>query len=589
MDSNRFVAFVLAAFLALPALAYNHVNTVAPTVQGPFNVACSNVAQDASRVAPGLIPADYWEGRDHYVTELLSQRDTAITYNVRAPLDPIAYPGNFGRNVEFAAIVCYPTPAANKDPNYILPGTGDTVSHMQQPGVAPKIIGLNEYVQGLGSFLDPPVPASVPAKIPLIMYSHGLGGSPISSGYLETIALLASHGYMIAAPFHGDSRFSKIRIQDFADAAYLLVGFNFVVEMTLMRPLSLIALTDKLLADPNYATSINADQIGGFGASLGGEAMLHLMGARITTSLGFDCRDAPYDPRIKAAVGYVPYAGQTFLPSFCDSQSGVDSIDKPFLALSGNADTTAPIKMMDSALRRMKGSRYLVELDGVPHEFRPEYAGDLLTWAVTFYKAYLQGDGGALQTFIHMKTVQGGPADSVRIDVHMPRPPLPGQAEQVAREYRNTILNHYFVASNPTELAILDSGGAGPGWVRTGQSFKVYPVDALALPAPGTVPVCRFYGPGPNSHFFTAVASECAFVKSGAAGGWVYEGTGFYIHPIDSQQRCPLGTIGVNRAYNNRAAQNDSNHRFSTSDSTMHDMEGEGWAYEATVMCAPLF
>src|SRR3954470_19860608 len=38
MDSNRFVAFILAAFLGLPALAYNHVNTVAPTVQGPFNV-----------------------------------------------------------------------------------------------------------------------------------------------------------------------------------------------------------------------------------------------------------------------------------------------------------------------------------------------------------------------------------------------------------------------------------------------------------------------------------------------------------------------------------------------------------------------
>jgi hypothetical protein len=43
----------------------------------------------------------------------------------------------------------------------------------------------------------------------------------------------------------------------------------------------------------------------------------------------------------------------------------------------------------------------------------------------------------------------------------------------------------------------------------------------------------------------------------------------------------------VNRAYNRRATQNDSNHRFSTSDSTMHDMESEGWAYEATVMCAP--
>ena len=81
--------------------------------------------------------------------------------------------------------------------------------------------------------------------------------------------------------------------------------------------------------------------------------------------------------------------------------------------------------------------------------------------------------------------------------------------------------------------------------------------------------------------------ARCDFVKSGAAGGWAYEGTAFYIQSINSQQRCPQGFIGVNRAYNQRFAQNDSNHRFSTSDSTMHDMEPEGWAYEATVMCAP--
>jgi hypothetical protein len=102
-------------------------------------------------------------------------------------------------------------------------------------------------------------------------------------------------------------------------------------------------------------------------------------------------------------------------------------------------------------------------------------------------------------------------------------------------------------------------------------------------------PVCRFYGGmngGPNSHFFTAVPGECDYVKSGRAGAWAYEGTAFYIRPVDPSLRCPDGYIGVNRAYNNRAQFNDTNHRFSTSDSTMRDMEVEGWSYEATVMCA---
>jgi hypothetical protein len=584
MDSKRFAALVLAAGLALPAAAYNHVNTVAPKIQGPFNVACSNVAQDASRVAAGLIPADYWEGRGHYVTELLSERGTAITYSVRAPFDPFIYPGNFGRNVEFAAVVCYPTPRTNNDPNYTLPGSGDTVFHMQRPGDAPKLLSANEYFTGIGVAIDPPLPAGIPAKIPLIMYSHGLGGSPISSGYLETIALLASHGFMVAAVFHGDSRFSPIRVETLGDAAFLLAGFNFVVEMTLMRPLSLIGLADKLLDNPDYAVGIDPEQIGGFGASLGGEAMLHLMGAKITSTLGFTCSNAPSDPRIKAAVGFVPYAGQTFLPSFCDGQSGVDSIDKPFLAMSGTADTTAPIKMVDSALRRMKGSRYLIELAGVPHEFKAEYAGDLMTWTVAFYRAHLQNDVGVLDTLTRMNSVQGGPSDRVRLDYYVPRQVPEGY--ELAREYRNTILNHYFIASNPGEIANLDSGRAGAGWVRTGPSFKVVRADPLALPPQGLVPVCRFYAPSPNSHFYTAVVPECEFVKSGAAGGWFYEGTAFFTMSIDAQQRCPLGFIGVNRAYNGRAPQNDSNHRFSTSDSTMRDMAGEGWAYEATVMCA---
>lgn len=585
MDSNRFAAFAFAALVALPAAAYNHVNSVAPTVQGPFNVACSNVQQDASRIAPGLDATDYWEGRNHYITELLVDPGSAIVYNVRVPFDPFLYPGNFGRSEQFAAIACYPTPGANHDPDYMLPGSGDTVPHMQAIGAAPKLVSQAEYFTTLG-LPAPAGPANLPMRMPYIVYSPGLGGSPISSGYLQAMALLASHGYMVAGVFHGDARFSPIRVGNFADALVLIAGYNLFVNMELMRPLSLIALTDRLLADPNYSAGINPDQIGGFGASMGGEAMLHLLGADITTSAGLLCRGTPRDPRIKAAVGYVPYAGQTFLPAFCDSQSGVDSITTPFLALSGTADTTAPIKLVDSALRRMKGSRYLVELAGVPHEFKAEYAGDLMTWMVTFFRAYLQNDAPSMDKLTRMNTVVGGPSDRMRLDYHVPV----GSGDSMAKEFWNRILNHYFIASNPQEIASVSNGGAGPGWELTGQQFKVTNVSPTSLPPPNTVPVCRFYGGlngGPNSHFYTAVDSECQFVKAGGAGAWAYEGTAFFVQPIDAQQRCPAGYIGVNRAYNKRAAQNDSNHRFSTSDSTMRDMEDQGWGYEATVMCAP--
>src|SRR5437667_4187940 len=59
----RRLAFVLAAACALPAIAFNHDRVVAPIAPGRLPVACSNVAQDVSRIAPGAMPSDYWDGK----------------------------------------------------------------------------------------------------------------------------------------------------------------------------------------------------------------------------------------------------------------------------------------------------------------------------------------------------------------------------------------------------------------------------------------------------------------------------------------------------------------------------------------------
>ncbi|MEP7084209.1 MAG: hypothetical protein ABI854_05680, partial [Betaproteobacteria bacterium] len=39
-------------------------------------------------------------------------------------------------------------------------------------------------------------------------------------------------------------------------------------------------------------------------------------------------------------------------------------------------------------------------------------------------------------------------------------------------EFYNTTLNHFFVTADPVERASIDAGGSGPGWTRTGNSFK---------------------------------------------------------------------------------------------------------------------
>jgi serine protease len=143
-------------------------------------------------------------------------------------------------------------------------------------------------------------------------------------------------------------------------------------------------------------------------------------------------------------------------------------------------------------------------------------------------------------------------------------------------EFRNAPLDHYFVTYDGDEALGIDAGAAGRGWSRTGAAFR----------PGGTTPVCRFYGTpgvGPNSHFFTASKDECDIVKR--SPGWTYEGLGFYTTPPVSGQ-CATGLKAVHRLYNNRAAQNDSNHRFVTDTAVIPAMTAQGWVHEGVVFCA---
>lgn len=595
MDSTltRFIrsAAISALLAATSAFAANHDLTVGPIAPGRFNVACSNIAQDASRVAPGATPSDYWEGRPvndqpHYISDILASPSAPFQFDVHVPDMRRLYVGHAGDTVRFVALVCYPTPKANADADYSLPETGGVIPHMQAAGATPRLISANEYYNAFAP-TDPPLPAG-PMRLPLVVYSHGLGGSPISKGYVESMVQLAAQGYMVAGVFHGDPRFSRIRVEDLSQLVNVVANFDRMVEMTMIRPLSLKVMLDRLLADANYAAAIDTSRIAGFGASLGGMAMVGLAGGSFSTSLsGSSCDEPQHDPRIRAVFGYVPYGGQAFLPAFCDGQSGARGVNVPYFAMSGTADTTAILPVMQQAVENFSSSRYMVELIGGQHELRTEDAGDLFTWMITFYDAYLgiPFDPTAMARFIRMDQVSGGREDHMIVDVHVPFANANG--ETAALEFYNTILGHYFMAAGADEIAAIRTGSAGPGWELTGQSFKVWPSMPPDTRFSVVSPVCRFYGVpagGPNSHFFTAQADECALVKRN--GGWYYEGIGFYAWPVDSTGGCPPGLLSVERAYNRGAARNDSNHRFTTSESTFRRMGEQGWAMEGTVMCA---
>jgi dienelactone hydrolase len=477
------------------------------------------------------------------------------------PNDSELYAGFAGQTVQFAAIVCYPTDPGNSRPDYPLPGESP-VPKMQRAGQAPI-------------WADPA------RRYPVVVVSHGLGGSPLASEYLESMARFANRGYVVIAPFHADARFSRIRIEDLGDVFYLLTRLNEVVAMQAMRPQALKSAIDTLLSHPHYRDHIDPNGIGGFGASLGGEAMLLAAGAKLTVSFGLSSKHVLTDQRFRALVGYVPYSGQRLLPAFGDDQNGTSGLRVPFMAIGGTADTTAPLFLTEQAVNNMNGTRYVVALPGVTHGLAPENVPEVFTWAITFLDAHLK-DAATVRTsrakLARMQRVTGGSDETVDVDVLVPDPPRAD--ETLVTEFLNSNLNHYFITPYTSEANGILLGAAGPGWARTGIDFNAW------QDASGTgVPVCRFYGTpgrGPNSHFFTADAGECAFVKRDP--GWTFEGLTMRVTQAVAGV-CPADTIPVFRVYNNRFPQNDSNHRYTTSRMTREQMKARGWLDEGTVFC----
>lgn len=334
------------------------------------------------------------------MTDLLADPVNTLSVTVTAPNDPNLCGSFAGKQVAFVVLACYPTVASNSRPDYPLP-TGHVVPHMQTGA-------------------SPPLFADAGARYPLLAFSHGYGGSPISNDYIQALSVFASYGYIVVAPFHGDPRFSSLKVDDLGDAVTLLTHLTDFLALQALRPLSVSAAIDLVVAHPQWRDHVDTTQIGGFGASMGGETMLLLGGAGLTTSLGFAWTQITVDSRIKAAVGYVPYFGQVFLPAFGRDEHGLDGVTLPYLAISGTADTTAPLIVTEQGMGRLAGRRELVALTGVKHGFDVASTNDIFTWALTFLDAEVRGSTAARQQLSTMASVAGGGDDRVVIPYNGP-------------------------------------------------------------------------------------------------------------------------------------------------------------------------
>ena len=210
--------------------------------------------------------------------------------------------------------------------------------------------------------IDAPI-ASFPERFPLIVLSHGTGGTGNS---LEWLAIaLAANGYIVAAVNHPGNNALEPLTSD---------GFRLWWE----RASDLTDVLDSLLVDPVTGSRIDKNRIGAAGFSLGGYTVIELAGARTNRQAFLDfcnskqadatcvppemaraeaARTSPAlppspealksiaqsaasyrDPRIKAAFAMAPALGEAF------TQSDLAAVEIPLEIVVGDGDVTVPFR-----------------------------------------------------------------------------------------------------------------------------------------------------------------------------------------------------------------------------------------------------
>ena len=371
---------------------------------GKFAVACSNVVQDFTRVGAGEDVTSYWEGAPsgngtpRYATDLLADPGNTLIATVTAPQDSNLYGSFAGHNVAFVVLACYPTTANNPRPDYPLSTTGKVVPHMQT-----------------GS--DAPLFADNSARYPVVAFSHGYSGSPLSSDYISALSVFASYGYVVIAPFHGDLRFSDLRIDRPQRRHCLAVALE-----QLHGDAGTATAFDIRGARPRARASAMArSHRSDTDRRLRGEH-----GRRDDDAVG---RRRPDDllPRVVVGIRSPTIRGSRRRSATCRisgsrsclhsdaTSTGSTASTLPFLGISGTADTTAPISETEIGMSRLTGTRELVALSGVEHGFDVASTNDIFTWTLMFLDAEVLGNPATRTQLPTMASVAGGGDDSVVI------------------------------------------------------------------------------------------------------------------------------------------------------------------------------
>ena len=197
---------------------------------------------------------------------------------------------------------------------------------------------------------------------PVVVFSAGNNSAPIDAAY--TLEHVASHGYIVAAPWHTGNTVDDVRV-DFVNAR---AGFRVLDCLDGLPPPCTDANAGKTIRDRvgdvkailNTVPSIFGDaadmsRVAAAGWSRGTVSSLATTGG--STTLGIAA-----DPRIRAVIGYA--IGATAITSTVN----LGAITVPTLLIAGDKDRNTPASISEAAIGTIGSiDKAFVLLTGVQH------------------------------------------------------------------------------------------------------------------------------------------------------------------------------------------------------------------------------
>ena len=255
-------------------------------------------------------------------------------------------------------------------------------------------------------------PANATTPAPVVIFSHGLGGSTEAAPYLGQA--LAQNGYYAFFIQHpgSDSSIWKGKATNRAEAMKFVTKGTKDIGAAMDRYKDLPFVIDSITTLNNQSSALKGkldlSRIGMAGHSYGARSVMAAAGESAGRF------GAPFkDPRIKAGIALSPNLSQRYLkhPPTGDISHIYDQIDIPVFHITGTKDGFLGQKDFDPATRTLPykytkaTNQYLLVMDGAEHKdfggrksdtTLSRYQQATAQGAVLFFDAYLKGDQNAL-------------------------------------------------------------------------------------------------------------------------------------------------------------------------------------------------